>query len=280
VRERLIRAIPRTQEAACISADGAAWFLINASPDIRSQIESFDGLHPQRSRDSRIQAVFLTNGDLDHCLGLLSLRENQPIVIYATDAVRRGFTQGNVLYRTLQRFPDQVTWRNLKLGAEEQVRRMDGHPSGLTVRAEAVAGKLPVHLEGLLPFDPEMNVGLRFRDQSTGGVLSYLSAVGRITPAVHDLMNGAGAILFDGTFWSDDELSAPGLMAKSAGDLAHCPIGGRDGTLRALAGLGSPRRVFTHINNTNPILNEESAERRQVEAAGWEVAFDGMEITL
>ncbi len=281
LRKGLIPAQPRTEESIGFSADGSNWYLINASPSIRTQIESFGPLHPHRSRSTPIQAIFLTNGDLDHCLGLLSLRENHRLVLYATDSVRRGFTEGNVLYRTLQRFAEQVTWRTLKLDVEEPVLRADGEPSGLTVTAVAVPGKLPIHLEGLVSSgEADVNVGLRFRQWTDGGVLAYFPAVGRITPSVLQALEGAGCVMFDGTFWSSDELSAPGFLEKSAEDLAHCPVGGSEGSLSMLSKVAAPRRVFIHINNTNPMVREDSHERQLVEAAGWEVAWDGMEILL
>jgi pyrroloquinoline quinone biosynthesis protein B len=281
VRERSIKANPRTQESVCLSADDGDWFLLNASPDVRSQIESFSPLHPGTSRTTPIQAIFLTNGDLDHSLGLLSLRENHRLVVYATEAVRRGFTEGNLLYRTLQRFAGQVTWRTLKLGVEETVLRADGAPSGLTVKAMAVPGKPPVHLEGFVsPGEPELNVGLRFRQCSNGRVLAYLSAVGRITASAVEGMADADCVMFDGTFWSSDELSAPGFLEKSAEELAHWPVGGPEGSLAMLSKITAPSRVFIHVNNTNPMLREDSPERKIVEAAGWTVAWDGMEIRL
>jgi len=281
VRDGSINAIPRTQESVGLSMDDENWFLINASPDIRSQIESFGHLHPRNSRTTPIQAIFLTNGDLDHCLGLLSLRENHRLVIYATESVRRGFTEGNILYRTLQRFAGQVTWRTLKLDVEETVLCADGRPSEMSVKALAVPGKPPVHLEGLCsPDDPELNVGLRFRHAGNGRVLAYFSAVGRITTAVFEGSAGADCVIFDGTFWSSEELSAPGFLDKSAEDLAHWPVGGHRGSLAMLSKFTAPRRVFTHINNTNPMLREDSVERKIVEAAGWSVAWDGMEIRL
>jgi pyrroloquinoline quinone biosynthesis protein B len=281
VRDGLIKAVPRTQESISLSPDGDDWFLINASPDIRSQIESFRSLHPKRSRGSAIQAIFLTNGDLDHCLGLLSLRENHHLVIYSTDSVRRGFTEGNVLYRTLQRFADQVTWRTLKLDVEEIVLCADGRPSNLTVKAVPLPGKPPIHLDGVAsPHDHELNVGFRFRDCTSGRVLAYLSSVGRITPGVLDGIEGVDCLLFDGTFWSSDELSAPGYLPKSAQDLAHWPVGGSDGSLTMLSKIAVPRRLFIHLNNTNPMLREDSAERKLIEAAGWEVAWDGMEVQV
>lgn len=149
MRKGLIAASPRTEESVCLSAEDGDWFLINVSPDIRAQIERYGLLHPHQSRSSPIHTILLTNGDLDHCLGLLTLRENHRLVLYATDSVRRGFTEGNVLYRTLQRFADQVTWRTLKLDVEEPLPHADGRPSGLTVTAVAVPGKLPIHLRDL-----------------------------------------------------------------------------------------------------------------------------------
>ncbi len=281
MRNGLIAASPRTQDSICLSADDKDWFLVNASPDIHSQIESFGPLHPGQSRATPIQAIFLTNGDLDHCLGLLSLRENHRLVVYATESVHRGFTEGNVLYRTLQRFADQVTWRTLRLGVEDPVLHADGSPSGLMVKAVAVPGKPPIHLEGLVSSgDSDLNVGLRFRQLAGGRVLAYFSAVGRITPSVVEGLEGADCVMFDGTFWSSDELSALGFLKKSAEDLAHWPVGGSMGSLSMLSKIATPRRVFIHINNTNPMLRENSPERKIVEAAGWSVAWDGMEITV
>lgn len=280
VRERTIRASARTQESVCLSADDHDWFLINASPDVREQIECFRPLRPRESRETPIQAIFLTNGDLDHCLGLLSLRENHRLVVYATEWVRRGFTEDNILYRTLERFAGQVTWRQLKLGVEETVLRADGTPSGLSVNALALPGKPPVHLEGHRPPHPEMNVAFRFRQSSNGCVLAYLSAVGEITSSVFDVMEHADCVLFDGTFWSSDELSAPGYLRKSAQELAHWPVGGREGSLARLSSVTASRRLFIHLNNTNPMLRDDSPEHAAVEAAGWEVARDGMEISI
>lgn len=279
-RQASIRARPRTQESVAVSADGAAWFLLNASPEIRQQIEGFPPLHPRAPRHSPIHAIVLTNGDLDHCLGLLSLRESHPITIHATDGVRRGFTERNVLYRTLERFEGQVTWRTLKLGREEELKLEGGHSSGLLVEPTAVPGKLPVHLEGLQPEDPEDNVALRVRERATGRVLAYASAVGRITPAVREALEGADCVFFDGTFWSSDELIAGGLGTKRADEMAHVPVGGADGSLEGLGRLRAARKVYIHVNNTNPLLREDAPERAQAEAAGWEVAWDGMEIEL
>ncbi len=285
VREGTLRAAPRTQESVAVTADGADWVLLNVSPEVRGQIESFEGLHPRAPRHSPIAAIILTNGDLDHVLGLLSLRESHALVIYATERMRAGFTEGNVLYRTLERFPEQVTWRTLKLGREEALAGADGRPCGLHVEAVAVPGKPPIHLENRpgrpASPDPEDNIGLRIREAATGRRLAYFPAAGGVTPAVADALEDADCVFFDGTFWSSDELPAQGLGTKRAADMAHLPIGGRAGSLALLRERPSAaRRVYIHLNNTNPVLREDSPERREAEAAGWAVAWDGMEVTL
>jgi pyrroloquinoline quinone biosynthesis protein B len=280
VRRGSIRALPRSQESVAVSADGDSWFLLNASPEIRQQIESFDKLHPRMQRDTPIHGIVLTNGDLDHCLGLLSLRESQPLVLYATERVRSGFTEGNVLYRTLQRFDGQVTWHALELdGDAEPLRLLNGTPSGLTLRAFHAPGKAALHLDQSKP-DLGDNIGVLVRDTHTQKSLAYIPAAGASSNAIVAAVAGADAIFFDGTFWSSDELIALGASERRAEDMAHWPIAGGHGSLRFLADLGPARRVFIHINNTNPMLREDSAQRAAVHAAGVEVAFDGMELTL
>ena len=280
VRAGSLQATARSQESVAVSADGDQWFLLNCSPEIRQQIESFPPLHPRGPRHSPIAAILLTNGDLDHCLGLLSLRESHPLVIYATDRLRRGFTDGNVLYRTLDRFPGQITWRALKLGREEELADVEGCPSGLLVEAVAMVGKLPIHLEADGTSDPEDSVGFRIRERATGRILAYLSGVGAVTDAVRHAVEDADCVFFDGTFWSSDELPGLGLGTKRAEQMAHLPVGGPDGSLARLHGLAAPRRIFIHVNNTNPLLRDDSPERATVEAAGWEVARDGMEVRI
>ena len=280
VRAGELRATARSQECVAVSSDGDRWFLLNCSPEIRQQIESFPPLHPRGPRHSPIAGILVTNGDLDHCLGLLSLRESHPLVIYATDRLRRGFTDGNVLYRTLDRFPGQVTWRSLKLGREEELADVDGRSAGLLVEAVAVPGKLPIHLEAGATPDPEDSVGFRIREPSTGRILAYLSGVGAVTEPVRRSLEDADCVFFDGTFWSSDELPRLGLGTKRAEEMAHLPIGGPDGSLARLDGLAARRRIFIHLNNTNPLLRDDSPERACVEAAGWEVARDGMEVRI
>ena len=281
VREGTLRATARSQECVAVAAEGASsYVLLNCSPEIRAQIESFPGLHPRGPRHSPIAAILLTNADLDHCLGLRSLRESHPLVVYATEPVRLGFTRDNVLYRTLERFPGQVTWRVLKPGREEEIIDVDGKPTGLTAEAVIVPGKAPVHLERLRPADPEDSVGLLIRESLSGRGLAYFSGVGAVTGDVRQALTGADAVFFDGTFWSSDELPALGLGTKRAEDMAHVPVGGPAGSLAQLAGLRAGRRIYIHLNNTNPLLCDDSAERQAAGAAGWEVAWDGMEVRL
>jgi pyrroloquinoline quinone biosynthesis protein B len=269
---------PRTQESLAVSGDrGDTWFLVNASPEIRAQIESFSGLWPRARRHSPIAGLLLTNGDLDHCLGLLSLRESHPLVVYATAAVRDGFTEGNVLYRTMQRFDGQVTWRALPL---EEEQPLGDAQSDLLVTAIPLPGKLPLHLEGQRPPSPEDNVGLVIRDGRSGGRLVYCSGVAGRSQVLERAAAGADVLFFDGTFWSSDELVAAGLGTRSAEEMAHWPVGGPHGSLRFLASLGARRRILTHVNNTNPILRDGSDERRALGAIGVEVAEDGLELEL
>jgi len=280
VRRGSIRALARTQESVAVSADGDSWFLLNASPEIRQQIESFSGLHPRAQRDTPIQGIVLTNGDLDHALGLLSLRESQPLALYTTERVHSGFSEGNVLYRTLQRFAGQVTLHALELGAAEQpLRLLNGAESGLHLRAFAAPGKAALHLEQSNP-QPADNIGVVIRDERTGKRLAYIPAAGASSAEVVLAAKSADALFFDGTFWSSDELIALGASARRAEDMAHWPIGGAEGSLKFLGGLAAARRVYIHINNTNPMLRDDSPERAEVHAAGVEVAFDGMGLEL
>jgi pyrroloquinoline quinone biosynthesis protein B len=284
VRAGDIRATARTQESVAISADGERWFLLNASPEIRQQLESFSPLHPKAPRHWPVDAIVLTNGDLDHTLGLLSLRESHPLGVYATERVRRGFTEGNALYRTLERFPGQVTWRTLQPGREVALAAVDGQESGLLIEAVAVPGKLPIHLERGLDAagagDARDNIGLKIREAATGRRLAYFPAAGGLTAELRKALADADCVFFDGTFWSSDELPALGLGTKRAEDMAHLPVGGEAGSLAALRGLSAPRRIYIHINNTNPLLRDDSMERKEAEAAGWEIAWDGMEVSL
>jgi pyrroloquinoline quinone biosynthesis protein B len=280
VREGTVRARPRTQESTAVSADGERWVLLNASPEIRGQIEAFPGLHPKAPRHTPIGAIVLTNGDLDHVLGLLSLRESQPLAIYAAPCVRRGFIEGNSLARTLARFPGQVSWRDITDEGEIALADPAGTPLGLTLRAAPAPGRPPPHLKGHVPDDPLESIGIALTHAATGRRMAYVPGTAAITPPLRALMQGADAVFLDGTCWTDDELIAQGLGTATSTSMGHVPVGGPDGSLAALAGLDAARRVLIHLNNTNPLLDEDSAARRTATEAGWDVAHDGMEMVL
>jgi pyrroloquinoline quinone biosynthesis protein B len=261
-----------------VSADDRSWFLLNASPEIRAQIESFPPLWPQAARHSPISGIVLTNGDLDHGLGLLSLRESYPLTIYATESVRVGFSEGNILYRTLERFPGQVTWKVLSPGVARPLGAQHRGAS-LSVTPFAVPGKRPVHLEGMGPASDEDNIGLLLQDDA-GHTAAYVPAAATWTPMLDQMLAGVDVVFFDGTFWSSTELEANGVGGKRAEDMAHLPVGGPGGSLARLESLPASRRILIHINNTNPLLREDSAERALARAAGVEVASDDMEVVL
>ncbi len=263
----------RTQDSLAYTKNGADWHLVNASPDILRQIDGNAPLWPRAPRHSPIRSIALTNGDLDHVLGLFSLRESWPLALYATAAVRRALEERNAIFRTLRRFEGQVTWHDLPLEREVEVE------PGLTITARPSRGKLPVHLEGLSAPSPEDNISLWLRDASTGKTAAYLGATSSAL-GVDQALRGVDCMFFDGTFWSSDELVGLGLSKSRAEDMAHLPIGGPEGSLTRLARAPVARKIYTHINNSNPILVHDSPEERAVRAAGWEIAYDGMEVSL
>ncbi|MBX3190826.1 MAG: pyrroloquinoline quinone biosynthesis protein PqqB [Labilithrix sp.] len=267
--------LPRTQDSVAITANGDRFALVNASPDVLAQIRATPALWPRAPRHTPIGAVVLTNGDMDHVLGLFSLRESQPLAIYATPAVWRGL-EASILLRTLKRFEGQVVFRPIALGEEVALEDAAGAPLGVVMRAFAAPGKLPVHLMGHAAESAEDNVWLSLRDlrdaDAKRGSLAYAAACASLEGV--DLA-GHDAVLFDGTFFREDELVRLGLSKAVAKDMAHLPI--ESGSLHAK--IDARRKIYTHVNNTNPILGPTD-ERRAVVAAGWEIAFDGMEIEV
>lgn len=269
--------LARTQDSLALTAStnpvNGRFALVNASPDILVQIQKTPALWPRAPRHSPIEAIVLTNGDMDHVLGLFSLRESYAFALYATASVRRGLEQ-SAFIRTLRRFEGQLVIRELALGHRVDLAGPTGKPLGLTVVASPMSGKLPVHFVGHAKGSPEDNVALSFTDAS-GRSLLYAAA-----GASADVdLEGHEVVLFDGTFYREDELVGLGLSTSYARDMAHVPIQGEAGSLALLSKIAA-RRIYTHINNTNPILAPDSPERRAVEEAGWEIAWDGMEIVL
>jgi pyrroloquinoline quinone biosynthesis protein B len=264
----------RTQCSVALSADGERWILLNASPDLRQQILATPELHPRRSpRHSPIVALVLTNGDVDHVAGLLSLRESQRFALYATGAIL-DVLERNPIFDVLN--PEFV--RRQRLLLEEPVE-LEG---GVTVVPFAVPGKVPLYLEGdalQIGVETEDVIGLQLGDAQSEKAF-FIPGCARLTAALAERVRGAALVLFDGTLWADDEMIRSETGVKTGARMGHMSLSGPNGTLAAFAPLGVRRKILIHINNTNPVLLEDSAERAAVEAAGWEVAYDGMEITL
>lgn len=272
----------RTQSSLAVSAGDGAWFLLNASPDLRQQIAQNRQLHPRHGgRHSPIAGAVLTNGDVDHVAGLLTLRETQPLVVYATKRVHEVL-RANSIFNVLN--PEFVERRELTLGEPVALVTRDGTATGIEVEPFAVPGKVALYLE-----DPsaenfgsaaEDTVALRVLSRGSGSYMYYVPGCAAIPPELAERLRGAPLVFFDGTLWKDDEMIANEVGVKTGSRMGHMSNAGPDGTIAAFAGLDVQRKVFIHINNTNPILLPDSPERAEAEAAGWEVAFDGMEISL
>src|SRR5258707_2321866 len=266
------RVRPRTQASLAVSADRKRWTLLNASPDLRAQIQSTPALQPREGRrGSPIEAVVLTGAEIDQTAGLLNLRERSPFTIMGTAATLAAVA-GNPMFGALA--TDVVRRRAIAPG--ERFALGDG----LTAELFMVPGKVPLYLEGENPSTAEesaANVGVEITDG--GARLAFVPGAAAVTPALRQRLSHADAILFDGTLFSDDEMIRAGLGDKTGRRMGHMPVDGPDGSIAALKDL-SARRILVHINNTNPILVDGSPQRLSVEAAGWEVAWDGMEIVL
>jgi pyrroloquinoline quinone biosynthesis protein B len=262
---------PRTQSSVAVSADRRRWFLVNASPDVRAQLEASPGLHPHAGRASPVEAVLLTDAELDHTLGLLLLREARHVRLYATPAVRATLCDGSGLLRLLERYCP-VDWRPVAPGAEVPLAE------GLACRAFDVP---TTKRDRFGTGDGHGRVvGYRFTDTRTGGTLVYLPGMQMLTPEVAAEVAGCDCLLVDGTCWRDDELVRLGLAAKTSREMGHLPLDGPDGSLARLPALGVRRTIFVHMNNTNPILLDDTPERRVVEDSGMEVAVDGLEVEV
>jgi pyrroloquinoline quinone biosynthesis protein B len=266
-----------------ISNDGRSWFLLGASPDLRAQIEATPELHPREGvRQSPIAGAVLANADLDHVLGLLLLRELQPLRVYATNSIRRILTEDNSMFAMLQRVPGQVNWSAVEPGATFPVLNAAGEDSGLRCRALSLGTHYPAYVSERRQVElasGEASLGL-IVESATGKRLAYMPAVPQIDDALLKEFDAADVLLFDGTFWSDDELIRIQGSGKTARQMGHVPVSSGDGSLNRLARLRRPRKIFMHINNTNPMLNQAGPEYAQVRAAGWEIAEDGWEFDL
>jgi pyrroloquinoline quinone biosynthesis protein B len=274
------RVRPRTQSSVALSADGRSWFLLNASPDIRAQMEIFPPLHPSggSARNSPVQAVLLTNADLDHTLGLLLLREGEKLCIHAPSSVRAALSEGISLEPTLRSFCG-TEWIE-PATRPQPLRLRDGSPSGLAYEAIPLPGKPPRFMKAQNSSAAGNVVGYRIADDKTGGRLLFVPDVAALNEDLLRALPDCDALLFDGTFWSENEMHDQGVGTLRAADMGHVPISGPAGSLNVLAQLGIRHKIYTHINNTNPVLIEDSPEAAAVKAGGCAVGRDGMEIEI
>jgi pyrroloquinoline quinone biosynthesis protein B len=278
VRKGTIRAQPRTQSSICVSPDGVDWVLFNASPDVLTQIKGFPALQPGRAiRDTGIRAIVLVDGQIDHTTGLLMLREGRPLEVWCTDMVHEDLTTGNPLFQILGHYAG-VNRHRLPIEPGNEFA-IDGiaHLRFTSVALKSKAPPYSPHREN--PHEGD-NVGLRITDTRTGRKLFYAPGLGEIEPHLEPLLKQADAVMVDGTFWTDDEMIRLGISGKRARDIGHLPQSGAGGMIAVLRPLPARRKILIHINNTNPILDEDSPERAQLAQAGIEVAYDGMEIEL
>jgi pyrroloquinoline quinone biosynthesis protein B len=272
-----------TQASIAFSADGAHWFLVNASPDLRQQLLNTPQLHPRHGalRHSPIAGVILTNGEIDAVTGLLSMREGSPFSIYAHPKVL-AILKSNSIF-------DVLSEKNVKRVGIEIDRAFepilpDGSPSGIEILPFNVPGKGAWYLEGKA--HPGGNdgagdtLGLRIRDKASGRDCYFIAACAHVTDELKSRLAGATLLFFDGTVWRDDELIAAGLGAKTGQGMGHISMSGSKGAIESLADLKIGRKVFLHINNSNPALLHGSAERKIAESAGWQIGADGTEIVL
>jgi pyrroloquinoline quinone biosynthesis protein B len=268
--------LPRTQSQIAVSGDGESWYLLNASPDLRQQLMTFEKAHPSLDRGIRntpIAGAILTSADLDHTLGLLLLREFTPVRIYSTSAVHQ-ILSANPFFRMLNRLPGQEQWNIIE---DEVPLHLEG---GLQITPVKLEGSAPAYALERMP-DGTMNndfvLGLLIQGQS-GKRVAYFPALPVLDQHIRTIFESCDVILVDGTFWSETELQKLQTGTQGATQMGHLPIDGESGSLKFLRGLSGVRRVYTHINNTNPILDQTTAAYKTVAKAGCEIAFDGLEI--
>jgi len=276
----------RTQAQLALSADDVTWFLAGASPDIAFQIESTPALHPRARRDSPIAGVVLASADLDHVLGLLLLRELQPLRVYAAPSVLRILREENSMFGMLNRTDPQVVWTAINPGARFPLQDAAGNDLALCCESYPLGGRYPKYVRSKdLPRE-QATSALFFTSKpfsskpftsKTNKRIGYLPAVGKLDDSLLAKLNGLDVLLFDGTFWSDDELACLDPSAEFAHEMGHIPV---EESLRLLKNINVGRRIYIHINNTNPILNEAGPEHRAVREAGWEVAEDNWHLEL
>lgn len=283
-RDGMLGVHRRTQSSLAASANGRDWVLFNASPDILQQVAATPELQPRRDgplRSSPIRAVVLTNADVDHVAGLLSLRERQPFAIYATSEVLTVL-DANPIFNVLDR--EIVPRREMPAG-EFEICDADGQGTGMRIESFPVPGKVALYMESSQPgvdfsSDSGDTTGIRIAGSNGGGSVFYIPGCARIDAALRARLSGAACLLFDGTVFTDYEMITAGVGTKTGARMGHLAMSGPKGSMAGLERVKIGRRIFVHINNTNPVLDENSPEHAAVRDAGWEVAHDGMEIEL
>jgi pyrroloquinoline quinone biosynthesis protein B len=274
-------AAPRTQASLAVSANANDWFVLNASPDLRLQIEATPALHPRDGlRSSPIAGVLVPGGDVDAVAGLLHLRERHRFSVYAPARVL-AVIAANPIFHVLA--PDYVQRVELPLDRRIELAGATG-PSGIAVIAFAVPAKVPLYFEtaGQHPGIAEVGdaVGLQILDSGAGKSFFFIPGCAAMTDPLRRRLSGSQLVFFDGTLWRDDEMIRLGIGDKTGRRMGHMSMSGEDGAIAAFGDLGVKRRIFIHINNSNPVLLDDSPERQLAEAAGWEIAYDGMEVRL
>jgi pyrroloquinoline quinone biosynthesis protein B len=275
---------PRTQSSIAVSADGKRWVILNASPDLRQQINDNKALHPAAGdplRASPIAAVVVTNADVDHVTGLLNLRESQPFALYGHERVL-GVLAQNSIFNVMN--PAYVDRRPLPLDTPLSLTGKDGAPLGLTVTSFVVPGKIALWLEDLNApgFGSQAGdtIGLKLTGDDGSDPVFYIPGCASMPPELKERVKGAALVFFDGTLWRDDEMIVAGVGVKTGQRMGHMSVSGPDGVMAAFEGLGVRRKVLIHLNNSNPLLIDGSSECAEAGRSGWEVAFDGMEMTV
>ncbi|VVT06196.1 Coenzyme PQQ synthesis protein B [Roseovarius sp. EC-HK134] len=260
-----------TQSSLAVTTDGVRWVVLNASPDIRAQLAANPALHPRSLRDTPIAGVLLTNGDIDHVAGLLSLREQQPFTLYATGEIH-GVLADNPLMQAV----DPARVPRVPIALNQPLPLLPG----LTATLFAVPGKVPLYLEGetvQTDLEGEQTTGVHL--EAEGRNIFYIPGCAAVTDRLAARLRGADMVFFDGTLWRDDEMITMGLSQKTGRRMGHISMSGPDGSIAALRDLGIGRKIYVHMNNSNPVLRPDASERAEAESAGWTIGQDGMEIT-
>jgi len=283
-RNNDLNATPQTQSSLAVSSDGETWYLLNASPDLRQQIFDTPQLHPKTgTRHSPIAGVVLTNCDVDHIAGLLTMRESSPFALYGTPKVL-GVLATNSVFGVLN--PRFVKRREFLLDMPFEIATASERPSGIEIEAFAVPGKVALYLEkgnaaNNFGSEAEDTVGLKVSSKSDGKIFFYIPACAALDPPLAARLRGAPLVFFDGTLWHDDELITSGTGIDKTGQrMGHMSMSGPDGAIAAFEPLNVQRKMFIHINNTNPVLISDCEENRILRQCDWELARDGMEVVL